>query len=292
MRLIISLFLSIHAWKTASAASQTCYLPNKVISAGDVPCNLSADFSSCCDAEGYCLDNGLCYDHTGTISQGSCTDPNWENSNCFQNCKEAKSGLPIAATGLFISLETGERTFCCDVGTYDTANGSCLYSGTVTQPFTIPFGHIITDRSTGSIAVYNSSNIQPPNSTETANSTQAAHTSTVTVTASATGSSSSVTGKDTAIGVGLGVPLGLALIGTLALLWREKKKSAGYKAQLGATGEARGGWAGSPMPQYAPQYQYQSMGQPNPHELGPEEVGEMDAAQYNELGGQPKPPAR
>ncbi|KAF2813990.1 uncharacterized protein BDZ99DRAFT_459741 [Mytilinidion resinicola] len=224
---LISLLFVILLSHLVCAGSQTCYFPNKVVVPGHRPCNESANQSHCCGPNDFCLDNGLCYDTAGTISQQTCTDPNWDASDCFQLCKEARSGLPIMPTGLFIDLAQGIRTFCCDIDTYNSANDTCLYGGTPTMPFGLPFGKVITDRSTGSIEIFNSTHRQDPT---TANSTKSATTQTVTITASGNSNGTASTQNDAsklaAVGAGVGAPLALALLGVSYLLYREKQKTA------------------------------------------------------------------
>jgi len=271
------IFISSHL---VYAASKTCYFPgNRAIATGNVPCNESADQSHCCGADDYCLDNGLCYDHTGTVSQGGCTDPNWDSPDCFQFCKEADSGLPIVATGLFIDLKAGVRTFCCDVGTYNTTDGQCTYANRVTEPFQFDYGHVITDRSTGSTELFNSTHTQQSNSTEASGTQTVTVTATATVAGNSSSSSGDSTGKEAAIGAGIGAPLLLALMVVSYLLHREKKKLKAYEAAGGfALGEGKGQY--SQQPAY-PQYGYPNESAINyqhgiPSELGEPRVGELD----------------
>jgi len=244
-------------------------------------CNESADQSHCCGANDYCLDNGLCYDFTGTISQAGCTDPDWTSSSCFQFCKSADSPLPITATGFYVSVQAGIRKFCCDIGTYNSSLDKCTYGDRITEPFTFDYGRVITDRSTGSTELFNSTHTQQSNSTEVAGAQTITVTATATATAAGNSSSSGgdSTGKEAAIGAGIGAPLLLALMVVSYLLHREKKKLKAYEAAGGlALGEGKG--------QYSQQPPYPPYGYPNesainyqhgvPSEIGESRIGELD----------------
>lgn len=54
-------------------------------------------------------------------------------------------------------------------------------------------------------------------------------TATATFTAGAAAGSSSSSKDQAAIGAGVGVPLGLALLGALAMLWRQRRREQGLK---------------------------------------------------------------
>ncbi|KAF2500032.1 hypothetical protein BU16DRAFT_534667 [Lophium mytilinum] len=286
------------------ASPQTCYWPNKVVSPTHRPCNESANESHCCGPDDFCLDNGLCYDTAGTISQQSCTDPTWDASDCFQLCKEARSGLPIMPTGLFVDLTQGIRLFCCDIGTYNSANDTCDYGDKPTSPFGLSFGKVITDRSTGSTEVFNSTHKQDPSST--ANSTESATTQTVTITASGNGNGAATPQSHTstyaAIGAGVGAPLALALLGVSYLLYREKRKNTANNPAkyTGSSDEDRRAW----VAQLQQQQRYQQTQTQNqtqyahvaespenysaPHHAHPQLTSsptELDATRVGELDG-------
>ncbi|ORY15825.1 hypothetical protein BCR34DRAFT_153291 [Clohesyomyces aquaticus] len=201
-------FLLLH-----TSMAQTCYGPNKIAEPDHVPCNSSAEHSHCCKPGDYCLDNGLCYDSAFTLSQWSCTDPSWTSPPCFQECKAAKTPVPITPTGRLDALGPNKRSFCCDANAFDQKSGNCTSFGQQSQPFTVPFGRVITDRRTGSIEVFNSTHT---NTASWENAT-ATTSSSLDVTAGATA-------KETAIGMGVGIPLALALIGVSFLLWRERRR--------------------------------------------------------------------
>ena len=71
-----------------------CYLPNGDLMKVDSPCFSNADVSSCCGQDWTCLANGLCY-HSDlkVLARGTCTDPNWDSSDCPQYCTESSYGF-------------------------------------------------------------------------------------------------------------------------------------------------------------------------------------------------------
>src|SRR5438105_2981604 len=73
-------------------ATDTCYFPNGEVAHNGVPCGPSP--SKCCDGEGLCLSNGLCFQPSGNIlARSSCTDPSWSSSECTDICKDGALSL-------------------------------------------------------------------------------------------------------------------------------------------------------------------------------------------------------
>ena len=105
--------------------------------------------------------------------------------------------LPVSAT-----------QFCC--GTGNASDLTCdNESNGSNKAFQVPIGLVINNRTSGSTG---------PNDT-----TPSSPGATTTVTASPSSSSSkSSSSTEAAIGAGVGVPLGIALLGALALLWRQR----------------------------------------------------------------------
>ena len=63
----------------------TCYAPDGTASIGNYPCGFP-NLSTCCGYGWDCLDNGLCRQHGTTgYSQGTCTDPSYQNCLSFCN---------------------------------------------------------------------------------------------------------------------------------------------------------------------------------------------------------------
>ena len=130
--------------------------------------------------------------------------------------------LPLSAT-----------QFCC--GTGNASNLTCdNESNGSNKAFQVPTGLVINNRTSGSTG---------PNDT-TPSSPGAATTVTASPSSSATKSSSST---EAAIGAGVGVPLGIALLGALALLWRQraheqtlKKKVEAWEEKYEALARAKG----------------------------------------------------
>lgn len=72
----------------ALSSAQQCYYPDGSTS-DDVPCSDGGD-SSCCGADSFCMDNGLCFGG-GLVSRGSCTDKSWTSGACTAYCKTGMS---------------------------------------------------------------------------------------------------------------------------------------------------------------------------------------------------------
>ena len=85
----------------------TCYFPNRMVATLDLPCNLTAEASSCCGTGGGCLDNGLCR-HEGGDVPGSCTSPDYNNSTdmmiCPQPC-QGQSSHPLSSNPKVVCRE-------------------------------------------------------------------------------------------------------------------------------------------------------------------------------------------
>ena len=114
-----------------------------------------------------------------------------------------------------------ETLFCCGTGyssnlTCDTPNSETNYDA-----FDVRTGIVINNRTSGSTG---------PNDTTCANTT-----ATTTVVAKPSGSpSGSSSSAKTAIGAGVGVPLGVALLGALAIIWRQRGHEQRLKKKVEA----------------------------------------------------------
>lgn len=81
------LLFSLCFIKFITAAGQ-CYFPNGDSTNGDFPCDPDADDSPCCHGGqgSACLTNKLCRGPDGNTIRGSCTDQDWESSECAHYC--------------------------------------------------------------------------------------------------------------------------------------------------------------------------------------------------------------
>lgn len=68
-----------------TTSAQKCFYPDGTLSSSDTPCSTEGH-SSCCNADSYCMDNGLCFGG-GIVSRGSCTDETWGSDACAGFCK-------------------------------------------------------------------------------------------------------------------------------------------------------------------------------------------------------------
>ncbi|KAF2203900.1 hypothetical protein GQ43DRAFT_469559 [Delitschia confertaspora ATCC 74209] len=202
-------------------AANKCFYPNKGLAENDTPCNESSEFSHCCRSDELCLSNGLCLGGPGELVQASCTDQTWSSGRCFQQCKQAEGPLPITSTGITVKGSNNSRLWCCDVNMYNKTSQSCLSGGVVSQPFAISNGLFVTDRKTGSTAVFNSTNPAPEISCNASTPSAA----TITVFASPSASSHQLLQRSLGLGLGLGIPLLIVLLMSLILVRREREKS-------------------------------------------------------------------
>ena len=96
--------------------AQSCYFPNGVLAPNFTPCDGTARVSHCCKNAEACLTSGLCYgsdDHS--INIGTCTDENWNDSNCFQSCPRTSGELIITKSWLRCCLKTSKSMMSiCD----------------------------------------------------------------------------------------------------------------------------------------------------------------------------------
>ena len=77
-----------------------------------VPCNATANISSCCGGPDYCLSNGLCFDAGANnllVVQG-CTDPNW-GAPCHKYCSGRFAISKIPPPPKLISPRTRFRQY-------------------------------------------------------------------------------------------------------------------------------------------------------------------------------------
>ena len=131
------------------------------------------------------------------------------------------SGAPI--------FRAKDQLFCCGLNSYDFSDGTCynITHGS-NAPFPVDQGSVIFDRPSGSTSPNN------PTATFTSTVTLAGATrySVTTSAATAAGTAASppptVHGEAT-VAVAVGVSLGMALLGSVAMLWRQKREAKGLR---------------------------------------------------------------
>ncbi|OCL01450.1 hypothetical protein AOQ84DRAFT_6704 [Glonium stellatum] len=138
---ILYLFLTLCLLVGVSAASNTtCYYPDGLESKG-LPCNPTADVSTCCGPGFICLGNDLCtpgpndrktYDYK--FYRSSCTDATWKSSACPNFCLGPLDDID-SGQGLE-SCSGSPDQYCCGRG-YDCCRNS-------TNVFTLGVADIIT----------------------------------------------------------------------------------------------------------------------------------------------------
>lgn len=195
-----------------------CYMPSRILSPGDSPCNALADVSACCQPNDVCLDNGYCLSVGGTvpnvISRGSCTDPTFSSKPCPQMCDEVN---PNGGAPLIIIATGGEATYCC--GGYNSVSNTCnATTNGSNAPFLLPNGRMITNRTDGSTLPLGQVLAAPA----------AAATVSAPATASPLASSTSGFSNRVVLVVGIVIPftvLLLAALGGIWYLWRALQRS-------------------------------------------------------------------
>ncbi|OJJ42717.1 hypothetical protein ASPZODRAFT_1294569 [Penicilliopsis zonata CBS 506.65] len=233
------IFVLLTALAATATASQ-CYYPDGTVATDDVPCT-SEEYSACCGPTTACLDNHYCVnlEEPWMLNAGSCTDVNWESSNCASQCTFNNTRDEGVAIYLYERTDTSYE-YCCSGIMNDGDNGTTCVSGST---FRLDSGTVIIG--VAALANY------------TTTSTNATATTTVTASSTATGTSSASTSSldcsvaaadgskstshDVAIGAGVGVPLGvIALLVTTWAFWergQRKKLEMNFRVQPGQMNE-------------------------------------------------------
>ena len=93
---LISTAICLVAW--SHALDKVCYTPYLIEDPTSIPCNASAEVSTCCAPYNICLSNGLCAFNV-TLSAGNpqyytslCTDNSWQSPECMKICKNNITG--------------------------------------------------------------------------------------------------------------------------------------------------------------------------------------------------------
>ncbi|KAE8422239.1 hypothetical protein BDV36DRAFT_311357 [Aspergillus pseudocaelatus] len=211
--------LTLVTTSVAVKSDATCYFVNGNIATADVPCNTSAEITTCCNKNDICLSNGLCYlqsqGNHPVMSRGSCTDQNWGGA-----CKGAE---PCArwnqGTGYRVVNAIDDQYCCGNVVSIDNTSIECA----VDRAFTVAIGTVM------------------PGVAGLANYTKSSTSSSPSPSGNSSRDSSGDTSTDNndqstrlAIGLGLGIPLGL--IAGSALIWGawERKQRTASKRELEA----------------------------------------------------------
>ena len=124
-----------------------------------------------------------------------------------------------------------DQLFCCGPNSVNWSDGTCYNStGGSNAPFPVDEGRVIFDRTSGSTS--------PNNTTATFTSTvtlagatlRSATTSTATGAGTAASPPRTVDGKVT-VAVAVGVSLGMVLLGSLVMLWRQRREAKGLREE-------------------------------------------------------------
>ncbi|EME44197.1 hypothetical protein DOTSEDRAFT_80027 [Dothistroma septosporum NZE10] len=215
----VLLVLAAHCLSLRAVLSQSsaCYFPDHTDAANFTACDASATESSCCRDSEACLSNGYCLQQTGhanRITRGACTDPTFSNAACPSLCTDGGTSTVVTTTSesltwvivakdnsmsFYLAKDTVPNGVFCCFPRYNITSGQCITSaGGPSEPFEIPAGTIIVDRSSGA--------------TLTINSTTGTNTTTTTTVTAVSVRDSNMT----AVAAGVAVPLGVCLAAALA----------------------------------------------------------------------------
>ena len=117
------IFCLLLAWHVQT---QNCYYPDGTVEPTHIACNASAEHSLCCGPGSSCLTNSLCLSQWDTsINTGTCTDRNWTDPSCFQQCPPSLENdhgihtLYRCNNDYWCCSTGGNTTSCCDDGNID-----------------------------------------------------------------------------------------------------------------------------------------------------------------------------
>ena len=124
-----------------------------------------------------------------------------------------------------------DQLFCCGADSYHWSDNTCWNSTQGSNaPFPVDQGRVIFDRRSGSMS--------PNNTTATLTSTVtlagATMQSFTTLTATAAGTAAApppTVHREATVGVAVGVSLGMALLGSVAMLWRQRREARGLREE-------------------------------------------------------------
>ena len=154
-----------------------------------------------------------------------------------------------------VNISGDSPLYCCDFG-YNNTSKKCQYGGA--NPFPLPIGNIIYNRTSGSIS---------------SNTTAA-------ITTSSTTPIPSSSGNEIGIGAGVGIPLGIALLAAVVMFWSERRQRKQLQKRVD---ESLKGTPGSSLPdtQPVPLYQGQHV---RSEELEEGQIQELDGSHRHEVG--------
>ncbi|KAI3317711.1 hypothetical protein HD806DRAFT_359783 [Xylariaceae sp. AK1471] len=202
-------------------AESTCYTQNGTETEFLVPCNATAEVSTCCRPDDLCLSNGLCVNNPpegedpSDYVLGGCTDPDSTNL-CVSECAvDDTFDSPVVGIDICDASSTG-LTICC----YNPCCDNFLATFFTVPPQVSVFMPI--PQSTHTSPVTSGESVTSiPTEPETVTAT-----ATITHTVSPTSTSASASTPQPltlGIGLGLGIPLGIALIALSGLMWRRSR---------------------------------------------------------------------
>ncbi|KAF9894619.1 hypothetical protein FE257_006507 [Aspergillus nanangensis] len=171
--------------------NRVCYKPGGTVEPDQVPCS-SDEYTSCCEADSICLENGFCLPTSQpyVLKRGGCTNAKWDKG-CPEHCNEINGPYWLQ----WENNQNKQHTYCCTwFGTTTNRSYGCDGMSTFTLPDTgVLFGRALLQN----VSSFDSA----PESTSSSSS------------------------HDIALGVGLGVPLGTLMVGCLSwALWERRKR--------------------------------------------------------------------
>lgn len=116
---VLSLIYSVDALATCYAADGVTIAPDHI------PCDSTAETSSCCRSDAFCTDSGLCF-REGHYARGSCTDRNWG-----QPCNRVCSNLFPQGSGFPVVACSTDNTFACGFPAANQTVNVCLNNFTL-----------------------------------------------------------------------------------------------------------------------------------------------------------------
>ncbi|KAH8658005.1 hypothetical protein BX600DRAFT_62382 [Xylariales sp. PMI_506] len=214
----------------SAAAGSTCYYPSGTISTGDTPCT-NEEFSACCGSGAICLDNGYCLSvaQPFTLSRASCTDINWDSSNCPSQCTDT---LPDEGVTIILqNFANGVSEYCCNTivvvdgddtpACYDNTSTFKLDNANIIAGVALLANYTSESASTSTAA---GSSTGTAGATATSTGTSSSASSVADSSSDATSSSSSSNKQTVEVGASVGVILGVASIAALAWAFAERRK--------------------------------------------------------------------
>ncbi|KAF5005326.1 hypothetical protein FDECE_8222 [Fusarium decemcellulare] len=259
-----STFLAILA-SVSLVDAQTCFYPGGKEAVDDIPCRTDTDASACCAAGYMCISNGLCQStgeaNTGNFARGSCTQQDWDSTDCPNYCIEESTGGGADVTRCqgytdryFCPASSNAKEACNDSDKYLVIQGSSTFTTIGEEQASTR--QASTTRETGESTTTKSSESKATTASEEATSSSQSSSPAQTETGNE-GSDSGSNSNSAVIGGAVGGSLGGILLGAAGvwflMRYRRRRKAAvedavpQYRAhEIGAGGV----YGQSPMTKY------------------------------------------